>query len=176
VLLHLEPNSPIMRVRFQVGPLLCAVVPARAVYFASYAEAKTLLGGSDGSIGPLVHLSAASVAGIATATAINPLWVVKTRLQIQDGAPGIILLESSIVCALFNNKPPLNEVRYQQYLVAGLHLMLLQATPASATTPALSTASLASHAKRGTVLSTRLRFCSQKDFLQRLFMLLLLRD
>ena len=85
---HASSGLFIQTCRLQVGPLLCAVVPARAVYFASYARAKTLMGGSDGSVGPAVHLSAASVAGIATATAINPLWVVKTRLQIQDGAPG----------------------------------------------------------------------------------------
>jgi len=87
-LLHPVPRLLPHSCRYQLGPLLCAVVPARAVYFASYAQAKTFFGGSDGNVGAAVHLSAAAVAGIATATAINPLWVVKTRLQIQDGAPG----------------------------------------------------------------------------------------
>jgi solute carrier family 25 protein 33/36 len=86
----------------QVGPLLCAVVPARAVYFATYAQAKTTFGGSDGNIGAAVHLSAAAVAGVATATAINPLWVIKTRLQIQDSAPGewLFKAKSALHCVL----------------------------------------------------------------------------
>ncbi len=68
---------------------------------------------------------------------------------------------------LCQNRALLTEERYQQYFVADLHLMLIQATPASATIPALSTASLASHAKRATVLSTRL--CFQAGLSSRLF-------
>ena len=34
--------------------------------------------------GPLIHLASAVTAGIVTATATNPIWVVKTRIQLQS--------------------------------------------------------------------------------------------
>ncbi|KAJ9123620.1 hypothetical protein QFC24_003836 [Naganishia onofrii] len=78
-----------------LGPTLIGVVPARAINFSTYAQSKQFLASalppsitqsSSGAIAadasPIVHLGAAAVAGITTATATNPIWVVKTRLQL----------------------------------------------------------------------------------------------
>jgi solute carrier family 25 protein 33/36 len=70
-----------------VGATVVGVMPARAVYFSTYAKGKHLLGewtGSDSS--PVVHLGAATMAGVATSTLTNPIWLVKTRMQLQSGA------------------------------------------------------------------------------------------
>lgn len=68
-----------------LGPSLVGVVPATAVKFWVYGNFKTLgaqvLETSDG---PIVHAQAAVAAGIATATLTNPIWVVKTRLQLDQ--------------------------------------------------------------------------------------------
>ncbi|KAF2752529.1 mitochondrial carrier [Pseudovirgaria hyperparasitica] len=67
-----------------LGPSLAGVVPATAIKFYVYGNCKYLraqmLGcGEDAAI---VHAYAAVAAGIATATATNPIWLVKTRLQL----------------------------------------------------------------------------------------------
>lgn len=80
-----------------LGPTLVGVVPARAINFSTYAQSKQFLASSlpisithstATSVGaaetsPIVHLVAAAFAGIVTATATNPIWVVKTRLQLE---------------------------------------------------------------------------------------------
>jgi solute carrier family 25 protein 33/36 len=69
-----------------LGPNLTGVVPARAINFYAYGNGKRLLNeyfGYDPSTSPMgIHLTAAAVAGIATGTATNPIWLVKTRLQL----------------------------------------------------------------------------------------------
>lgn len=82
-----------------LGPTLVGVVPARAINFSTYAQSKTFLAGhfpqlaAEGAVtgtdgvsaaeaSPYIHLSAATIAGITTATVTNPIWVVKTRLQL----------------------------------------------------------------------------------------------
>lgn len=67
-----------------LGPSLAGVVPATAIKFYIYGNCKALgarvLGYREDST--IVHAQAAIFAGIATATATNPIWVVKTRLQL----------------------------------------------------------------------------------------------
>ncbi|KAL1968053.1 hypothetical protein VTN77DRAFT_2183 [Rasamsonia byssochlamydoides] len=70
-----------------LGPNLVGVVPARAINFYVYGNGKRILsdyfGYRDSKETPMgIHLSAAAIAGIATGTATNPIWLVKTRLQL----------------------------------------------------------------------------------------------
>jgi len=67
-----------------LGPTLVGVIPARSINFFTYGNGKEIIanrfnGGVENSY---VHLSAAMVAGIVTGTATNPIWVIKTRLQL----------------------------------------------------------------------------------------------
>ncbi|KAJ5860792.1 uncharacterized protein N7529_008102 [Penicillium soppii] len=67
-----------------LGPSVAGVVPATAIKFYVYGNCKhigaKLLGRTEDS--PLVHAQAAMCAGLATSTATNPIWLVKTRLQL----------------------------------------------------------------------------------------------
>lgn len=68
-----------------VGATVVGVMPSRAIYFSTYAKTKhVLIDSNGGREGPLIHLLAAASAGIATATATNPIWLIKTRMQLQQ--------------------------------------------------------------------------------------------
>ncbi|KAG8692039.1 hypothetical protein FRC11_007005 [Ceratobasidium sp. 423] len=67
-----------------LGPTLVGVIPARSINFFTYGNGKQIIarefnGGRENTV---VHLSAAALAGIVTAVCTNPIWVVKTRLQL----------------------------------------------------------------------------------------------
>ncbi|CAG8450343.1 7365_t:CDS:10 [Ambispora leptoticha] len=68
-----------------LGPNLVGVVPARAINFFAYGNGKRILtdlnGGQETA---MVHGIAAILAGLATSTATNPIWLVKTRMQLQS--------------------------------------------------------------------------------------------
>ena len=67
-----------------LGPNLIGVVPARAINFYAYGNGKRIISQrfNQGQEAAWVHLCAAAGAGIATGTATNPIWLVKTRLQL----------------------------------------------------------------------------------------------
>lgn len=67
-----------------LGPNIVGVAPSRAIYFCTYSQAKAILNQNISPDTPIVHLSAASAAGFVSCTMTNPIWFVKTRLQL-DG-------------------------------------------------------------------------------------------
>lgn len=67
-----------------LGPNLVGVVPARAINFYVYGNGKKLIANylNNGRESSWVHVLAAANAGIVTGTATCPIWVIKTRLQL----------------------------------------------------------------------------------------------
>lgn len=64
-------------------PTLVGIIPARSIYFFSYEQSKKTLGKTllpEGSVGNA--LISGFAAGIASNTLTNPIWMVKTRMQL----------------------------------------------------------------------------------------------
>ncbi|CAG8566853.1 9754_t:CDS:2 [Acaulospora morrowiae] len=70
-----------------LGPNLIGVIPARAINFFTYGNGKRILiNWNGGQETAYVHLTAAVIAGLVTSTATNPIWLVKTRMQLQTSS------------------------------------------------------------------------------------------
>uniref|UniRef100_A0A336MBW7 CSON014903 protein n=1 Tax=Culicoides sonorensis TaxID=179676 RepID=A0A336MBW7_CULSO len=67
-----------------LGPNIVGVAPSRAFYFCAYSQTKEAMNtlGLVQPDSPIVHITSASCAGFVSATATNPIWFVKTRLQL----------------------------------------------------------------------------------------------
>ena len=67
-----------------LGPSLVGVVPASAIKFYTYGNGKRIIANNfnGGEESAWVHLCAAACAGITVSTATNPIWLIKTRLQL----------------------------------------------------------------------------------------------
>ena len=89
-----------------LGPNLVGVIPARAINFYTYGNGKRIISEkfNGGNEAAWVHLCAAATAGIATGTATNPIWLVKTRLQLdksnaeRSGTQSIRKYKNSLDC------------------------------------------------------------------------------
>jgi solute carrier family 25 protein 33/36 len=72
-------------------PHLLGVGPSRAFYFGTYNFSKTYGASTLGLHGMPLHLAAAAIGSVVSSTIMSPVWVIKTRLQLQTvsaGAPG----------------------------------------------------------------------------------------
>lgn len=58
------------------------MAPSRAVYFCTYSQAKQFWNSVFPPDSPIVHVCSASCAGFTASTLTNPIWFVKTRLQL----------------------------------------------------------------------------------------------
>jgi len=68
-----------------LGPNLVGVAPSRAIYFWSYSTTKRQLNSSlprQNRDTPFVHVLSAASAGFVSSCLTNPIWLVKTRLQL----------------------------------------------------------------------------------------------
>ncbi|KAG9494277.1 hypothetical protein GDO78_001895 [Eleutherodactylus coqui] len=65
-----------------LGPNLVGVAPSRAIYFAAYSGCKERLNHVFTADSTQVHMVSAGAAGFTAITATNPIWLVKTRLQL----------------------------------------------------------------------------------------------
>ncbi|EGG10494.1 uncharacterized protein MELLADRAFT_103103 [Melampsora larici-populina 98AG31] len=71
-----------------LGPTLAGAIPARSINFYVYGTCKEVYQevlnptSHPNQSSSLVHIFSAITAGIATSTATNPIWVIKTRLQL----------------------------------------------------------------------------------------------
>lgn len=66
-------------------PTLIGILPARATYFWAYATSKSYLSARFGE-SPVVHMLSAAAAGVSSNTLTNPIWLIKSRVQLQVGA------------------------------------------------------------------------------------------
>ncbi|OAF68458.1 Solute carrier family 25 member 33 [Intoshia linei] len=65
-----------------VGPTLVGVIPSRAIYFGMYAKSKNFYNNIFSYETPLVHGFSAFTAGVLSSTLTNPIWFIKTRIQL----------------------------------------------------------------------------------------------
>lgn len=71
-----------------IGPNLVGVAPSRAIYFAAYKKSKETFNGIFLPNSGPVHMSSAGVAAFVTNSLMNPIWMVKTRMQLEKKARG----------------------------------------------------------------------------------------
>jgi solute carrier family 25 protein 33/36 len=83
------------------------VAPYRAIYFFAYANSKNLFRNVIGTNEepPLLHICSAFIAGFTAVSITNPIWFVKTRLQLDETRRGLSTFE--VINKIFKEKGPL---------------------------------------------------------------------
>jgi solute carrier family 25 protein 33/36 len=82
-----------------LGPNLVGVAPSRAIYFWSYSTSKQAVNSrlpKQNRDTPFVHVISAASAGFVSSCATNPIWLVKTRLQLNRSEGGFFSVIKNI--------------------------------------------------------------------------------
>jgi solute carrier family 25 protein 33/36 len=66
-------------------PTWIGILPARATYFWAYSTTKSVLSHVFGESDARTHVTSAAMAGIVSNALTNPIWMVKTRMQLDVG-------------------------------------------------------------------------------------------
>jgi len=68
-----------------LGPNLIGIIPLRAIHFGVYGFSKQKLTHMNGGVEkPWIHMLSSFCAGFCSTTVTNPLWMVKTRIQLES--------------------------------------------------------------------------------------------
>jgi solute carrier family 25 protein 33/36 len=82
-----------------IGPNLIGVGPSRAIHFSTYSGTKHFLTNTlDFKESSGIHLTSAIVAGVTVHTVTAPIWLVKTRMQLQVEGKTIMPYRNSFDC------------------------------------------------------------------------------
>ncbi|XP_057326654.1 solute carrier family 25 member 36-A [Microplitis mediator] len=83
-----------------LGPNLVGVAPSRAIYFCTYSQSKSFFNSNlpTAPDSAMVHVFSAACAGFMACTATNPIWFVKTRLQLDHSRDAPHNRSSAIEC------------------------------------------------------------------------------
>ncbi|KAJ6221199.1 hypothetical protein RDWZM_007011 [Blomia tropicalis] len=74
-----------MRALFKgLAPNIIGVAPSRAIYFCTYSQVKSSCNAKLTPDTPYVHMISAASAGFVSCTFTNPIWFIKTRMQLDE--------------------------------------------------------------------------------------------
>ncbi|XP_041130412.1 solute carrier family 25 member 33-like isoform X1 [Polyodon spathula] len=83
-----------------LGPNLVGVAPSRAIYFAAYSRSKEEFNAVFVPNSNMVHMCSAGFAAFVTNSLMNPVWMVKTRMQLERRVRGVKQM-NAVQCAKY---------------------------------------------------------------------------
>ena len=76
-----------------ISSFVSGVAPSRAIYFWAYSTSKATLNRRLPPNTEIVHMMSAATAGLLSSCTTNPLWVIKTRMQLERQRNGNSLVQ-----------------------------------------------------------------------------------
>jgi len=103
---HIFVNEGVAGLFKGLGPNLMGVFPSRAIYLWAYSTAKRNVNASlpeSNRDTPFVHVTSAAMAGFTASTLTNPIWLIKTRLQLDRSSGTKSLNIRSCITSIYSD-------------------------------------------------------------------------